>query len=313
MKNKPILILTGDPKSIFLEILFKSYKNYRFKSPILLISSKKILLSQMRKYKFTKKIRLIQFKDVKKSKINNKYLNLVDVGYSDKKQNEYLKNCFDISFKLIKSGLTNKFINGPISKAQFLNKKFLGITEYIAKKFKIKKIAMLIFNNNLSVCPLTTHLPIKLVSKRISREKIKEKIELIDDFFRKNFNIRPKIAITGLNPHCETILKFNEDKDIILPSIKSLKKRGYKVDGPFPADTIFLRQNRKNYNVVLGMYHDQVLTPIKTLKEYDAFNITLGLPFFRISPDHGPNIKMINKNKSNPLSLIKALKFLDNK
>ena len=313
MKNKPILILTGDPKSIFLEILFKSYKNYRFKSPILLISSRKILLSQMRKYRFTKKIRLIQFKDVKKSKINNKYLNLIDVGYNDKKQNEYLKNCFDISFKLIKSGLTNKFINGPISKAQFLNKKFLGITEYIAKKFKIKKIAMLIYNNNLSVCPLTTHLPIKLVSKKINRKKIKEKIELIDNFFRKNFNIRPKIAITGLNPHCETILKFNEDKDIILPSIKSLKKRGYKVDGPFPADTIFLIQNRKNYNVVLGMYHDQVLTPIKTLKEYDAFNITLGLPFFRISPDHGPNIKMINKNKSNPLSLIKALKFLDNK
>ena len=313
MKNKPILILTGDPKSIFLEILFKSYKNYRFKSPVLLISSRKILVSEMRKYKFKKRIRLIQFNDVKKSKLDNKSLNLVDVGYSHNKQNEYLKNCFDISFKLIKSGLTNKFINGPISKTRFLNKKFLGITEYISKKFNIKKIAMLIYNNNLSVCPLTTHLPIQLVSKEINQKKIKEKIKLIDNFFRKNFNIKPKIAITGLNPHCETILKFNEDKDIILPSIKSLKKRGYKVDGPFPADTIFLRQNRKNYNVILGMYHDQVLTPIKTLKEYDAFNITLGLPFYRISPDHGPNIKMINKNKSNPLSLIKALKFLDKK
>ena len=79
------------------------------------------------------------------------------------------------------------------------------------------------------------------------------------------------------------------------------------------ADTIFLRQNRKKFNVILGMYHDQVLTPIKTLKEYDAINITLGLPFLRISPDHGPNKKMIGKNLSNPLSLIKAIKFLDTK
>jgi len=313
MKNKPILILTGDPRSIFLEIFFKSFKKNKFRSPILLISSKKILVSQMRRNKFKKKIRFIQLKNVKKSKLDNKSINLVDVEYSHKKQNEYLKNCFDISFKLIKGGFTNKFINGPISKAQFLNKKFLGITEYISKKFNIKKIAMLIYNNDLSVCPLTTHLPIKLVSKKINQKKIKEKIELIDNFFRKNLNIKPKIAITGLNPHCESILKFNEDKDIILPSIKSLKKRGYKVDGPFPADTIFLKQNRKNYNVILGMYHDQVLTPIKTLKEYDAFNITLGLPFYRISPDHGPNINMINKNKSNPLSLVKALKFLDKK
>ena len=313
MKNKPILILTGDPRSIFLEIFFKSFKKNKFRSPVLLISSKKILVSQMRKNKLKKKIRFIRLKDVKKSKLDNKSLNLVDVGYSRKKQNEYLKNCFDISFRLIKSGFTNKFINGPISKSQFLNKKFLGITEYISKKFNVKKIAMLIYNNDLSVCPLTTHLPIKLVSRKINQKKIKEKIELIDNFFRKNFNIKPKIAITGLNPHCESILKFNEDKNIILPSIKSLKKRGYKVDGPFPADTIFLKQNRKNYNVILGMYHDQVLTPIKTLKEYDAFNITLGLPFYRISPDHGPNIKMINKNTSNPLSLVKALKFLDKK
>ena len=171
MKNKPILILTGDPRSIFLEIFFKSFKKNKFKSPLLLISSKKILVSQMRKNKFKKKIRFIQLKNVKKSKLDNKSINLVDVEYSHKKQNEYLKNCFDISFKLIKGGFTNKFINGPISKAQFLNKKFLGITEYISKKFNIKKIAMLIYNNDLSVCPLTTHLPIKLVSKKINQKK----------------------------------------------------------------------------------------------------------------------------------------------
>ena len=90
---------------------------------------------------------------------------------------------------------------------------------------------------------------------------------------------KPKIAVTGLNPHCESVLKFNEDKKIITPTVKNLKKIGYKINGPLSADTIFLRQNRKKFDVILGMYHDQVLTPIKTLKEYDAINITLGLPF----------------------------------
>ena len=129
----------------------------------------------------------------------------------------------------------------------------------------------------------------------------------------KNIGFKPKIGVTGLNPHCESILRSNEDSKIIVPTIKKLKKKGYKISGPYPADTIFLKQNRKQFNVILGMYHDQVLSPLKTLKEYDAINITLGLPFFRISPDHGPNEKMLHKNLSNPISLINAIKFLDKK
>ena len=185
------------------------------------------------------------------------------------------------------------------------------MTEYISRKFNVSKNAMLIYNKEISVCPITTHLPLKLVPKKINLRLIKEKVYLINDFFRKNFGFKPKIAVTGLNPHCETILKFDEDKNIIKPAIKILKKKGYKINGPYPSDTIFLKQNRKKYDVIMGMYHDQVLSPIKTLKEYDAINITLGLPFYRVSPDHGPNEKMINKNSSNPLSLIKAIKFLD--
>ena len=90
-----------------------------------------------------------------------------------------------------------------------------------------------------------------------------------------------------------------------------MKKLKYNIEGPLAADTIFLKDNRKNFDVLLGMYHDQVLTPLKTIYEYNAINITLGLPFIRISPDHGPNEKMLGRNLSNPLSLIKAIKFLD--
>jgi len=124
-------------------------------------------------------------------------------------------------------------------------------------------------------------------------------------------NKKPKIAVLGLNPHCESVHKFNEDEKIIKPATESLYKKGFDISGPYSADTFFIKKNRKKYDVVIGMYHDQVLTPIKTLFEYDAINITLGLPFTRISPDHGPNEKMTGKNLSNPLSLMRAINFLD--
>ena len=170
---------------------------------------------------------------------------------------------------------------------------------------------MLIYNKKLSVCPITTHLPIKIVSKKINRNLLIEKVTLVNDFFVNSIGFKPKIGVTGLNPHCESVHKFNEDQKIILPAIKYLKKKGYKIKGPFPSDTIFLNQNRKKFHVILGMYHDQVLAPIKSMFGFKAINITLGLPFLRISPDHGPNFEMFLKNKSNPDSLIEAIKFLD--
>ena len=133
---------------------------------------------------------------------------------------------------------------------------------------------------------------------------------MINSFYIKKFNKKPKIAILGLNPHCESVHHFDEDEKIIKPSVKYLNNK-YNLSGPFPADTIFLRENRKKFDVIIGMYHDQVLTPLKTLYEYNAINTTLGLPFVRISPDHGPNESMLGKNKSNPTSLLKAIQFLD--
>ncbi len=170
---------------------------------------------------------------------------------------------------------------------------------------------MLIYNKKLSVCPITTHLPLKYVAKKINKKLISEKVKLINVFYKSNFNIDPKIAILGLNPHCESVDKYNEDEKIITPIIKKLKQQKFKLAGPFSADTMFLKKNRDKYDVIIGMYHDQVLTPIKTIFEYDAINITLGLPFLRVSPDHGPNKKMLGKNKSNPLSLMNAISFLE--
>ena len=319
MTSRPIIIVAGEPNSVFFEIYLKAIKFRRFKSPLILIASFKILHLQMKKMNINKKIKLININDLTKGKLDNKCINLMNVNYNQSKpfekisvkSNDYIQKSFSLALHILKKKITNKFINGPISKKYFLNKKYLGITEYLAHKSNSKNFAMLIYNEKLSVSPLTTHLPLKKVSKKINKKLIVEKVRLIDIFFKKIIKRKPKIAITGLNPHCESIDNFDEDKKVIIPAVKYLTKLKLKVFGPYAADTIFLKKNRKNFDVIIGMYHDQVLTPIKTLFEYNAINITLGLPFLRISPDHGPNEKMLGKNLSNPQSLIKALTFLD--
>ena len=319
MNSKPILLVAGEPNSIFLEIFFKIFKTKKFKSPLILIASLDLLNLQMKKLKFKNKIRILNETKIKGYKLDNKSINIININYNQKKpfqkisrkSNKYIENCFKVALNIINKNITNKLINGPISKKYFLGKKYLGVTEYLAKKTYKKKYAMLIFNKKLSVCPITTHLPINQISKKLNGPLIKEKIILINNFYEKFFRFKPKIAVTGLNPHCESIKNFNEDEKIVKPAIKYLKSHGFKTFGPYAADTIFLKKNRSKYDVIVGMYHDQVLTPMKTIFEYDAINITLGLPFIRISPDHGPNQNMLGKNLSNSQSLFQAINFLE--
>ena len=315
----PIIVVAGEPKSVFLELFFKSYKNFK-KNPLILIANKKLLIDQLKLLKFKRSIKILN--DKKKldyNNLNNKNINLIDIplNYRNlnlikiKDANKYIKKSFDKAFELLNENNKLKLLNGPIIKENFLGKKHLGITEYLGKKYNVtNKVVMLIHNQKLSVSPLTTHIPLKYVSKNISKKKIINHVQEINKFFKKRLNRKPSFAITGLNPHCESIHKFNEDDKIIKPAINFLKKKRYKIFGPYPADTLFMKKNIKRYDVVIGMYHDQVLTPMKTIYEFDAINVTLGLPFVRVSPDHGPNLRMFGKNKSNPKSLVKSIKFL---
>jgi 4-hydroxythreonine-4-phosphate dehydrogenase len=318
---KPILVVAGEPYSVFLEIFFKSFRNNKFKKPIILIVSYNLLMKQMKSFNYKLKTNLIDPKKINYNDINSKCINIIDVNFKfikffdriSNKSNYYINKCFKIALDLLKTKKFSGMINGPISKKNFLGSKYLGITEFLANKTLVKKnVAMLIYNKKLSVSPLTTHLPIKRVHKNINKKKLIDQVKLINEFYKKKLNTIPKIAVTGLNPHCESNYTSSEEDRVIKPAIKYLKNNRFRVFGPFAADTIFLKENLKNYDVIIGMYHDQVLTPIKTLFGFDAINITLGLPFVRISPDHGPNTSMVGKNLSNPKSLVEALKFLDN-
>ena len=320
MNCKPIIVVAGEPYSIFLEIFFKTKKKCTFKKPIILIASKKLVYLQMKKLGFNFDLNLINLDKLDLKSLKKNQINLIDVNFKfnktfnkiSDKSNSYINKSFDIALKILKEENCSGLINGPISKKYFLKGKSLGITEYLAKKTKNNNnVTMLIYNKKLSVSPITTHLPLKDVHKNISKQKIYTHIKLITEFYKKNLKRKPKIAITGLNPHCESNFKDCEEDAVIIPAIKNLNAKNLKVEGPFPADTIFSKEHLKNFDVIVGMYHDQVLTPMKALFGFDAINITLGLPFIRISPDHGPNSSMLGKNLSNPKSLMEAFKFLD--
>ena len=319
MNTKVVLIVLGEPNSTFSEILFKYFKTKNFnktKNKIVLIGNNKLLLKQMKRLNY--KLKLNKIDDIKYSL--KKKINIINIDYKSKKafskiskhSAKYIEDCFDLSLKLIKNKKANVLINGPISKKHFLKKKFPGITEYIANKTNSIDPVMLIYNKNLAVNPLTTHIPVKYVSKLVKRQKIINNIIKIDNFYNLKLKRKPEIAVLGLNPHCESNDFVSEEKKEIIPAIKYLLKKKINVSGPYAADTFFLEKNINKFDVVIGMYHDQVLTPVKTLFKFNAINITLGLPFIRITPDHGPNFEMIGKNKSDPSSIIYALNFLEN-
>ena len=317
MSTKLILIVHGEPNSTFSEILFKYFRSKKFKTikkKIVVIGSYNLFLKQMKLLKYH--IKLNEISDLKSAIVGK--INIYNINFDFKstfstiseKSNKYIERCFDCALKLIKKNNVQALINGPISKKHFLKKKYPGITEYIANKTNSKNPVMLIYNNNLSVNPLSTHIPIKNVSKYIKKKKIINNVLKICDFYKSKLKKIPHIAVLGLNPHCETIDHVSEEKKEIIPAIKYLIKKNIKIKGPIAADTFFLEKNIKNFDVVVGMYHDQVLIPAKTLYKFNAINITIGLPFLKITPDHGPNIEMAGKNKSDPSSIYYAFDFL---
>ncbi len=314
MNFSPIIVVGGEPQSIFLEIFLKAIKK-KTQHPIILVSSKDILKKHIKKFRKNLKFNVLNrnFSNINKGSVNLVDINYKKFSFSKKRitnvSNSYIEKSFDKALEIIKKKSCSGLINGPISKKTFLKGRFNGITEYLAKKTNSKNPVMLIYNKKLAVCPLTTHIPISEVPNKIKKKDIIVKIKKINHFYRKYLKRTPRFGVTGLNPHCESFGKDNKEKRDIIPAIKDLKRNKININGPLAADTIFLRENLKKFDVIIGMYHDQVLSPMKTLFGFDAINITLGLPFIRISPDHGPNIQMLGKNKSSPKSLIESILF----
>ena len=314
---KKILIVTGDPNSINSEIIFKVWKKMRdpLKKKVFFISNYDLIRKQFKLLKFKvnpKKVSHIGVSD-NKFKILNINLKFKNPFNVDKKNaSKYVLDSFSKAHKIALSNKIAGIINCPINK-ELLNKKNYGITELLASKCKVKNNSevMLIKNKKLSVSPITTHIDIKDVSKNISKKLIINKIMTINKWFIEKKKRKAKIGILGLNPHNSELRKNSEEKNIIIPAIKKLQKLGVSIKGPFVADTIFIR-DFKNFDVIVGMYHDQVLAPFKSIYKFNAINVTLGLKYNRVSPDHGVASNLIKKGKASEKSLAECINFLKN-
>lgn len=316
--KKKIILISGDPNSINSEIIFKSWKrlNSSIRKQIFLISNYELLRSQFKKLKYPMK--LVKIKNIDEE-ISSGLLKILDINLKFKNpfkvnlksSSEFVTKSLSYGHQLALRNDVKGLINCPIDK-KLLKNKFIGVTEYLASKCKIKKNSevMLIFNNKLSVSPITTHINIKQISRKLSKKIIVDKILIIDEWFKKIFSKKPKFGILGLNPHNAELFRGSEEKEIIIPSIIKLKSLGLNIQGPLVGDTLFIK-DFKNYDVVVGMYHDQVLIPFKTLFKFDAINTTLGLQYLRTSPDHGTATNLIGKKKADANSLINCIYFVN--
>lgn len=317
MKNK-IIILTGDPNSINSEIIYKAWKKFKphTRKKIYLIGNYDLIQKQFNVLGIKKKLFLVRNIEEKSSEDQLKIIN-IDIDFQDcfkvsmNESSKLVIKSLDLAHKLGLQENVSGIINCPINKL-LLKKRNVGVTEYLASKCKINdgSEVMLIRNKKLSVSPITTHIDIKNIAKKINSKIILRKILEIEKWFKKNLKRKTKIAVLGLNPHNAELRKDSEENRILIPAISKLKKLKVNVSGPFVTDTIFISEYKK-YDVIVGMYHDQVLAPFKTLFKFDAINITLGLSYLRVSPDHGVALDLIGKNKANSTSLVNCIKFIN--
>ena len=212
-------------------------------------------------------------------------------------------------------GSASAMVTNPIQKEALYGAGFKhqGHTDFLAALARAKGLqatdVMMLVGGGLRTVPLTVHIALKDVPSALTREAIETQTHVVHKALQIHFKIAaPRIAITGLNPHAgENGNMGREEIDIIIPAIKNLQSHGLNVFGPLPADTAFFADARKTYDVILCMYHDQALIPVKTLDFHGGVNVTLGLPFIRTSPDHGTALNIAGTGKAQCDSLIAAI------
>ena len=317
--KKKICIIAGEPESINTEIIAKSWKKIsnNLKKKIFVIGNYNLINDQFNSIRI--KIKTNKINSIS-DKFDNKKINIlnVDLNYKKpfkiniKKKSKYINKCFNLAHNLCMEKKLVGFINCSIDKNIFKN--YDGVTEFLAKKNKLNNTQnMLIYGKEFSVVPITTHQNLKNALKKVNKQLLMKKIFSLSADYKKLFSKRPKIAVLGLNPHNSEFRNSSEESKIIKPCVNNLIKKKVKIYGPFSSDQMFLNKMYKKFDVIVGMYHDQVLTPLKIISGFNAINITLGLKYIRVSPDHGTAKNLIKKNLSNYKSLLNAIFFLNSK
>jgi 4-hydroxythreonine-4-phosphate dehydrogenase len=319
---KKIIYSPGEPSGIGPDLIIQLCKSVFWTDiniPILCLSDPKLI--KERASILRKKVTLKEISDLNQLEANKRniiqIIHISDCG-NTKYGKLYNSNAKYVLANLqfgIDQALKNKnlaLVTGPISKENIIsiNKAFSGHTEYIQQRTKSDEVLMLLASDQLKVALLTTHIPLKKVANKITKELVIRKVITLNEGLKEKFKIKnPKIKLLGLNPHSGEGGKIGtEEIDILIPAVKELRKKKINISYPISADTAFTKKNLKDTDAFLGMYHDQVLPVIKALSFGSAINITLGVPITRTSVDHGVALDISGTGKSDPSSLKEAIK-----
>jgi len=291
----PIAFTPGEPSGIGPDIAI-IYAQKAKKENLLVYCDPDVLIDRAKKLNLPIILKESESKNASELSIYPiKTSNKVLPGRLDPANSNYVLETIKHATKDCLNGNCDGLLTGPVNKG-VINESgidFTGHTEFLAKLTKTSKTVMLLATDQLKVALATTHLPLKEVAKNITRKSLSQVISIIHSDFKYLGVKKPKILVCGLNPHAgENGYLGDEEKTTISPVIKKLNKVGYDLIGPVPADTAFTHESLNNVDVVLAMYHDQGLPVLKAQGFKKAANITLGLPFFRTSVDHGTAIEL---------------------
>ena len=291
----PIAFTPGEPSGIGPDIAI-IYAQKKQKEDLLVYCDPDVLIDRAKKLNLPITLKESKSKNASELSIYPiKTNNKVFPGRLNPANSNYVLETIKQATKDCLNGNCDGLLTGPVNKGVINESgiEFTGHTEFLAQLTNTTKTVMLLASDQLKVALATTHIPLTEVSKHITRDSLSQVISIINNNFKYLGVKKPKILVCGLNPHAgENGYLGNEEITTILPVIKELNKVGYDLIGPVPADTAFTPESLTNVDVVLAMYHDQGLPVLKAQGFKKAANITLGLPFFRTSVDHGTAIEL---------------------
>ena len=317
LSSLPLILTPGEPAGIGAEITIKSWQAGQ--RDICVIESPNRMADLAAKLGISLSICTITHPDQFTASDESLHVIPIDwpvtpvFGLPNHRNGKVVVDAISTAAAFCRNGSAAGMVTNPIQKATLYKAgfKYPGHTEFLASVASVEPGGpmMMLASNKLRVVPLTTHIPFQEVPNSISKESIITAVQLLDANLKRFFGLsNPRIAIAGLNPHAgENGNIGREDQDIIQPAITNLQQSGFEVTGPFPSDTLFHPEARKSYDAVIGMYHDQVLIPIKTIDFFGSVNVTLGLNFIRTSPDHGTGLDIAGSGNARPDSLMAAI------
>ena len=321
--DRPIVAVTmGDAAGIGPEIIVKAMQHGEIQNAarVVVVGDARIMKNSL-KFAKTEPLEINPIGHISEARFTRGTLDVLDLANLDPAKVKVGQVCapcgkaavqyLEKAIKVALDGDVDAITTAPINK-EAIHKagyRFDGHTEILAKRTKAKHYAMMFVSDPFWMMLVTTHLPLNKVSKAVSKKKVLQTIKLANEFLYKIRGKKPRIGVAGLNPHAgEGGIFGKEDKKAIKPAVEEARRAGINVKGPLSPDQVFYLANVGMFDIVIAMYHDQGLIPLKLLSFNRSVNVTVGLPIIRTSVDHGTGFDIAGKGWANPTSLIEAIK-----